>query len=164
MSDRIAVMHQGRLQQMGRPQEIYESPQNRFVADFIGVCNFIECRVTRRANATVVVSFEDGALATIAVPAGTTVPAEGERVIATVRPEKIVLKPAQPSLAGALHARLDDPVYVGTAVHYHLRTAAGTRLVAYWQNNSPPPGLLPGTACWCRGKPTLCACCPSSSG
>jgi len=145
MSDRIAVMHQGRLQQMGRPQDIYESPQNRFVADFIGACNFLECRVTRRENAAVVVSFEDGALATVSIPAGTAVPAEGARVVATVRPEKIVLKPAQPGLAGALHARLDDLVYVGTAIHYHLRTAAGTRLVAYRQNNSAaPPGLLPG--------------------
>jgi putative spermidine/putrescine transport system ATP-binding protein len=147
MSDRIAVMHQGRLQQLGRPQEIYESPQNRFVADFIGVCNFLECQVTRRENAAVMVSFEDGARATVAIPAGSAAPVAGARAVVTVRPEKIVLKPAQPGLAGALYARLDDVVYVGTAVHYHLRTAAGTRLVAYRQNNSPPPPeLFPGAS------------------
>jgi len=64
--------------------------------------------------------------------------------MATVRTRFASITPF--AVEGALHARLDDPVYVGTAVHYHLRTAAGTRLVAYRQNNSPPPGLLPGTS------------------
>lgn len=142
MSDRIAVMHQGRLQQLGRPQEIYEAPQNRFVADFIGVCNFLECRVVSLEQASVVVGFEDGAVATVAVPTGMAAPVIGAAVVATVRPERIVITPATSKAPGALYARLAELVYVGTAVHYHLRTAAGTRLIAYRQNSSPPPSGL----------------------
>jgi len=44
LSDRIAVMHQGRIQQVGAPHDIYERPRTRFVAEFIGVCNFLEAR------------------------------------------------------------------------------------------------------------------------
>jgi spermidine/putrescine ABC transporter ATP-binding subunit len=144
MSDRIAVMHQGRLQQVGTPPEIYESPQNRFVAEFIGVCNFLEGRVAARKGATVLLRLDDGGLVPAAVAADAA-PAEGTRVVATVRPEKLVLRAAGPAPAGALHARLENLVYVGTAVHFHLRTAAGARLVAYRQNDSAPPsGLQPG--------------------
>ncbi|MGH7314332.1 MAG: ABC transporter ATP-binding protein [Candidatus Rokuibacteriota bacterium] len=144
MSDRIAVMHQGRLQQVGTPQQIYESPQNRFVADFIGVCNFLEGRVAGQEGASVLLRLDDGGLVPAAVAAGTA-PAEGSRVVAAVRPEKLVLKAAGAPPAGTLHARLENLVYVGTAVHFHLRTAAGARLVAYRQNDSAPPsGLRPG--------------------
>jgi len=145
MSDRIAVMHNGRLQQFGRPQEIYEAPQNRFVADFIGACNFLECRVDARQDGSVVVRLEDGVTATVAVAAGTPAPSIGASVIATVRPEKIILRPAQAKTEGHLYARLEQLVYVGTAIHYHLRTTMGTRLIAYRQNNvAPPPELRAG--------------------
>jgi spermidine/putrescine ABC transporter ATP-binding subunit len=142
MSDRIAVMHQGRLQQVGTPQAIYESPQNRFVAEFIGVCNFLEGRVAGREGAALLLRLDDGALIPAAAEA---VPAEGTRVVAAVRPEKLVLEAAGPVTARGLPARLENLVYVGTAVHFHLRTAAGAPLVAYRQNASAPPtGLHPG--------------------
>ena len=48
MSDRIAVIHDGRLQQFGTPREIYEKPHNRFVAEFVGVCNFLPCSIEGR--------------------------------------------------------------------------------------------------------------------
>jgi spermidine/putrescine ABC transporter ATP-binding subunit len=144
MSDRIAVMHQGRLQQVGSPQEIYESPQNRFVAEFIGVCNFLDGRVAARQGNTVLVRLDDGGLASAMVSAG-TMPVEGSRVVAAVRPEKLILTAGGPPTTGALHARLENLVYVGTAVHFHLKTADGARLVAYRQNDSAPPaGLEPG--------------------
>jgi spermidine/putrescine ABC transporter ATP-binding subunit len=143
MSDRIAVMHDGRLQQFGRPQEIYESPHNRFVADFIGVCNFFEARVSGRDARHVVVSLENGANAAASLPAGMAAPGQGAEVVTAIRPEKLVLN--APDVRAMLHATLEDIVYVGTAIHYHLRTADGTRLVAYRQNGTaPPPGLTPG--------------------
>jgi spermidine/putrescine transport system ATP-binding protein len=145
MSDRVAVMHQGRLQQVGTPAEIYEAPKNRFVADFVGVCNFLECRVARREKATVLLSLEDGALVPAAVPAGAAVPVEGTRVVLAVRPEKVIIDAAGPERSGGLRARLDDLVYMGTAIHFHLRTATGTRVVAYRQNNAAlPGGMHPG--------------------
>jgi putative spermidine/putrescine transport system ATP-binding protein/spermidine/putrescine transport system ATP-binding protein len=142
MSDRIAVMHDGRLQQFGPPQEIYESPRNRFVADFIGVCNFLESRVSGRDNPNIVVMLENGKSAAASLPAGMAAPGEGARVVTAVRPEKLVLN--APERGAMLQAKLEDIVYVGTAIHYHLRTAAGTRLVAYRQNGTAPPALTPG--------------------
>ena len=163
MSDRIAVMHQGRFQQVGTPEEIYESPHNRFVADFVGMCNFLDGRIDRRDGATVLVSLADGARVQATVPAGAAVPADGTKVVVAVRPEKIVIAAAGPQRAGSLRARLDNLVYVGTALHFHLRTASGVRLVAYRQNNAAlPPTLYPGAEVqlsWARIRP---ACCSSS--
>jgi spermidine/putrescine ABC transporter ATP-binding subunit len=142
MSDRIAVMNQGRLYQYGTPQEIYEAPQDRFVAEFIGVCNFLEGRVEGREPGTLLVRMDAGGLMRLAGDGG---PPTGARVVAAVRPEKLAVRAACPPRSEGLPARLETIVYVGTAVHYHLRTAAGEPLVAYRQNDSaPPPGLAPG--------------------
>ena len=145
MSDRIAVMHRGRLQQFGTPQEIYEAPRNRFVAEFIGVCNFLEGRVIGRDGATVMLRTDGGTPVRIAAPVEGSPPVEGGRVVAAIRPEKLILQAAGPGSEGGLRARLETLVYVGTAVHFHLRTASDERLIAYRQNDSaPPPGLTPG--------------------
>jgi spermidine/putrescine ABC transporter ATP-binding subunit len=145
MSDRIAVMHQGRLQQVGTPQEIYEAPQNRFVADFVGVCNFIEGRISKREKETVLLDLEGGGLVPAAIPAGAAALVEGTRAVLAVRPEKVAINAAGSERVCVLSARLDSVVYVGTAIHFHLRAATGVRLVAYRQNNTaPPPGLNPG--------------------
>jgi len=145
MSDRIAVMNQGRLQQVGTPQEIYEAPKNRFVADFVGVCNFLECRVARRENQTVLVSLDDGAMVRAAVSAEVAVPAQGTRVVLAVRPEKVAIEVARPERSECLRGRLENLVYLGTAVHFHVRTAAGARIIAYRQNDvAMPLALHPG--------------------
>ncbi len=116
LSDRIAVMHQGRIQQVGAPHEIYETPRTRFVAEFIGVCNFLE-----------------------------DAPAEGVKVVVAVRPEKLVVGATGMSRGTALPARVEAVVYVGTAVHVHLRASTGERLIAYRQNDSAAPvALAPG--------------------
>ena len=144
MSDRIAVMQRGRLQQFATPQEIYEAPRNRFVAEFIGVCNFLEGRVAGRDGSALLLRTDAGDLVPIAAPEGRS-PGEGTRVVAAIRPEKLHFRTAGPGAAGGLRARLETLVYVGTAVHFHLRTASGQRLIAYRQNDSaPPPGLAPG--------------------
>jgi spermidine/putrescine ABC transporter ATP-binding subunit len=145
MSDRIAVMHQGRLQQVGTPQEIYEAPQNRFVADFVGVCNFIEGRISKREKETVLLDLEGGGLVPAAIPAGAAALVEGTRAVLAVRPEKVAINAAGSERVCVLSARLDSVVYVGTAIHFHLRAATGVQLVAYRQNNTAlPPGLNPG--------------------
>jgi len=144
MSDRIAVMQRGRLQQFATPQEIYEAPRNRFVAEFIGVCNFLEGRVAGRDGSALLLRTDAGDLVPIAAPEGRS-PGEGTRVVASIRPEKLHFRTAGPGAAGGLRARLETLVYVGTAVHFHLRTASGERLIVYRQNDSaPPPGLAPG--------------------
>ena len=125
------------------------------------MCNFLDGRIDRRDGATVLVSLADGALVQATVPAGAAVPADGAKVVVAVRPEKIVIAAAGPQRAGSLRARLDNLVYVGTAVHFHLRTAGGVRLVAYRQNNAAlPPTLHPGAEVqlsWAGIRPAFCS-------
>ena len=138
MSDRVAVMSDGELQQIGTPREVYETPANRFVADFVGVCNFLPAIVQAHAGDDIVLSFEEHTVTAVAPAVGL---AGGAAAVVAIRPERLRLGAA----AGAsVSATVEEVVYVGTAIHYHLVTAGGTRLVAYEQNQG-------GTALPTRG-------------
>jgi len=141
LSDRIAVMHQGRIQQVGAPHEIYETPRTRFVAEFIGVCNFLEGKVIERGMGAVTIRTDGGALVAVGA-SGQNAPAEGVKVVVAVRPEKLVVGATAMSRGTALPARVEAVVYVGTAVHVHLRASTGERLIAYRQNDSAAPAAL----------------------
>lgn len=121
MSDRIAVMRAGKLQQVGGPRDIYNGPVNRFVADFIGETNFLTGTLA------------DGK---VRLASGETldVAAQGQGpVTLAIRPEQLRLDPA-----GPLEAVLTQSVYFGTDTHCHLRLKDGTEIVARLQ--SPPSG------------------------
>ncbi|MDP3195271.1 ABC transporter ATP-binding protein [Tabrizicola sp.] len=129
MSDRIAVMGGGRIQQIASPRELYDQPANRFVAGFIGETNFLAatCAAGRlilpQAATTLPVAHADGP------------------VTLMVRPEHVVLAGAQPD-ALTLTAQVDRLVYFGTDTHVHLHLADGCTLVARVQN-----GLRGGLPC-----------------
>lgn len=89
MSDRIAVMDAGIVQQVGEPREIYEHPQNRFVADFIGETNFVTGRVAEFGEFT---SIDLGSLVVLGTADGRDL-AIGEEITLAIRPEKINLYP-----------------------------------------------------------------------
>jgi len=89
MSDRIAVMSDGLVQQVGLPREIYEHPNNRFVADFIGETNFISGQVDQLAE---IVTINSGEIQLLGVAGGSTI-ASGQQVTVAIRPEKINLYP-----------------------------------------------------------------------
>jgi spermidine/putrescine ABC transporter ATP-binding subunit len=124
MSDRIAVMNQARVAQVGTPAEVYEDPRTAFVADFIGECNFFAGTVAAR----------DGALATVAgaldvrfrIPAADGL-AEGRAVRIAVRPEwHDVWRPAEvPAAENAVRGTVRDVVYLGETVHVIVRLADG---------------------------------------
>ena len=125
MSDRIAVMSAGKIQQVGSAKEIYIQPRNRFVASFIGETNFL----TGTA--------EDGALR---LATGERIDAPGLRAApgtttVSVRPEQLRL--GNPD-DGGLQASVASLVYFGTDTHCHLHLADGTELVARLQ--SPASG------------------------
>jgi len=130
MSDRIAVLGGGEVQQLGTPAEIYEEPVNRFVADFIGETNFLEVEVleTCPGTATVRTPFDQ----VLRVPAPVAV-ARG-RATMSVRPEKINL--GDQVLGGAsFTAQVVDKNYMGGFTHYQL-AANGTRFRASRRNAS----------------------------
>ena len=84
IADRIAVMAAGRIEQVGRPKEIYAAPRTQFVADFIGIANFLACRVVSAADGLV-----DWEGLTLRVPADGL--RDGDRVMVSVRPEKLAI-------------------------------------------------------------------------
>jgi spermidine/putrescine transport system ATP-binding protein len=125
MSDRIAVMSRGRIQQLGSPLDIYERPVNRFVADFIGDTNFVEAEVARGEGEFVHCRVADG-LDFLAHPTGN--PATGAKVTLAIRPEKILLR------AGGATGTIAQTVYVGTDTNYEVRLAESLRLNVRVQN------------------------------
>jgi len=125
MSDRIAVMSKGQIQQLGAPLDIYERPVNRFVADFIGDTNFVDATVGRRDGELVHCSVEGG-LDFLANPRGD--PAPGAKVTLAIRPEKILLRP------GGTVGTIAQAVYVGTDTNYEIRLADSLRLNVRVQN------------------------------
>ncbi|MGO8915628.1 MAG: ABC transporter ATP-binding protein [Stellaceae bacterium] len=121
MASRIAVMSQGRIVQLGTPQEIYETPASRFVADFIGGVNLLEGRVLRAQNGLIEVeSAAAGATLLIEHPAL----AAGSAVAIAVRPEKIAFAPAA-AAANRLEGRVRGAAYRGEASTYEVELASG---------------------------------------
>jgi iron(III) transport system ATP-binding protein len=88
MSNRIAVMRDGKVEQVGHPREVYETPRSRFVADFIGTSNFIEGVVQSRAGDVYSVRADDGELR---VTSAADYPV-GQNVVVSVRPEHVSLQ------------------------------------------------------------------------
>ena len=136
MSDRLVVMSNGRIEQLGAPREVYERPHTRFVAGFIGTSNLITARV-RAMDATTAV-LECGADEALLVPEAGTVGAKaGAPLDLTVRPEKIVLSADQPAAGRCrLRGRVIEVVYLGTSTQYAIATLGGTELSVFVQNAS----------------------------
>jgi spermidine/putrescine transport system ATP-binding protein len=130
MSDRIAVMNQARVAQVGTPAEIYENPRTAFVADFIGECNFFAGTVTARNGTTATVRQADGAAFRIPAADGL---APGHAVHIAVRPEwHDVWRPDEvPPDENGVPGVVRDVVYLGETVHVLVRLpAAGDVRVA----------------------------------
>jgi spermidine/putrescine transport system ATP-binding protein len=118
MSDRIAVMHAGRTLQVGTPTQIYEHPNSRFVADFIGETNFLPGEMVETAGKQA--SVNCGGLRVLA-EADPPRPA-GSRVTVVVRPEKIRLHLSPPAdVENCFAAVIENIVYLGTDTRYDLR-------------------------------------------
>ncbi|HUO64205.1 MAG TPA: ABC transporter ATP-binding protein [Terriglobales bacterium] len=134
LSDRIAVMSRGRIEQLGAPREIYERPASRFVADFIGASTVLRGRV---------VSADQVALSpglTIRVAAGAPLRV-GEDVELAIRPERVGLA-AGPG-EGTAEARIDALVYQGSMTEVSARLGDGQRVLAFVTEPAPIP-LAPG--------------------
>jgi len=114
MSDRIAVIQAGRVLQVGSPEEIYERPTRRFVADFIGETNFLEARLEETGGERTLFRLRSGATLAGSDPRGHAV---GDWVTLAVRPERMQLEAPG---AGGLAGRVEDVVYFGTDTVYYV--------------------------------------------
>jgi spermidine/putrescine transport system ATP-binding protein len=134
MADKIAVMNQGRIEQLGTPTELYESPATAYVAGFLGVSNLIHGTVSGSDS----VRLDRGP--EVRVPASVLNGRTGQ-VAVGIRPEKIELGNGQPN---ALEGTIVEQAYVGVATQYIVETECG-RLTVYRQNASPGlNGASPG--------------------
>jgi spermidine/putrescine transport system ATP-binding protein len=135
MSDRIAVMNQGRVLQVGTPEEIYEQPADRFVADFIGETNFLEGFILKRDGTNVLVDVA-GMPAVLAQSAREFDPGAG--VTVAVRPEKIsIQKETRWRENNCCQGIIESVVYVGTDTNYVVRLDSGGTMRVREQNIMP---------------------------
>jgi iron(III) transport system ATP-binding protein len=111
MSDRLAVMNCGRIMQIGTPAEIYGNPADRFVAEFIGLMNFLPCSVLARDGQAAIVELAGGVRLTISDPVG-----HQGRCILAVRPEDIGL-----DRAGPIPCQVELRSYLGNLIDYRVR-------------------------------------------
>jgi iron(III) transport system ATP-binding protein len=122
VSDRIAIMNNGVIQQIDTPQNIYKRPFNTFVAGFIGLSNFLDAQLQKDGNAATL-HFKDG----YNVPMDNLDESakDGEKVIVSVRPEEFSIMPAGET---GIPAVVESSVFLGIATHYFMKAADGNNL------------------------------------
>ena len=149
MSDRIVVMRHGRVVQLGPPEDLYERPIDRFVADFIGQSNFLEVTVRSVQDGIATAVTDDGLDVSLVGEAG----AEGTRVTLALRPERVRLAPAgastratavpDPTAPQWWAGVIEEVVYIGATRKYQVRLR-GQVLVAQQQARADVAGLRAG--------------------
>jgi spermidine/putrescine transport system ATP-binding protein len=146
MSDRLAVMRLGRIEQVGPPEDVYESPQTQFVAGFLGASNLLDGELKEQTDGTSSVLLAGGDV--VRLPADRAPFSAGSAVKVGVRPEKITIAaddgpPAGPgwnSVTGLLRMA----TYIGVSHQYKVEGPGGHELTVWVQNlgaqRAPGPG------------------------
>jgi len=117
MSNRIAVFNQGRIEQIGTPEEIYDGPANKFVADFIGETNFLEGNIKRIADDGYWFKTKGGSEFLLPRQKNLTI---HENVVIAIRPEKILILTERRQGFNHLEGKIDDVIYVGGTRRYRI--------------------------------------------
>ena len=129
MADTIAVMNQGKIEQMGSATELYESPKTAFVANFLGQCNLIKAKVQSRAGGKAVVTAKGH---TFEIPLS-RVSTDNDSILLGVRPEKLRLDDT--GVNSIKDCVVTDRSFVGTSTQYLVRTPWDLELVVFEQND-----------------------------
>ena len=128
-ADTIAVMNQGKIEQMGSATELYEAPKTAFVANFLGQCNLIKVKVQSRSGGKVVVSAKGH---TFEIPES-RVSSSNDALLLGVRPEKLRLD--DKGVNSIKECVVTDRSFVGTSTQYLVRTPWDLELVVFEQND-----------------------------
>ena len=145
LSDRVAVIHNGRLQQLATPQQIYECPANPFVADFIGVANILDGTIAPGLGGPIA---QVGELR-LPLENGVVTPTGASKL--SLRPEHIrLLSIKEP---GALAANVTGVVYLGTSTHYSVQLVGGPCLAVFVQNTGEQELPSIGSSVWVSWLP-----------
>lgn len=122
LSDQIAVIHDGKLQQFGTPHEVYAKPANRLVADFMGNVNLIPATVVTADAGKGAVLIGGELRIEIDLPPGAAV---NTKVDIAIRPENVILGPQADKEASHAKARVTDRTFLGNFTEYYLTLASG---------------------------------------
>ncbi|GAB4430024.1 MAG: ABC transporter ATP-binding protein [Anaerolineales bacterium] len=140
MSDRIGVMNDGKLLQVGSAQEIYEQPENQFVANFIGETNYLSGTVIRVDGNFAEIGLDDGGKAWVVAGQGVE---KGKKVDVAVRPEKVTFKQADSKSAEMPEGVIESQIYIGSDTIYIARMQSGAEIRVRNQNtNVYDPALV----------------------
>src|SRR3954469_12178413 len=150
MADTIAVMNEGRIEQMGSGEELYERPRTEFVANFLGLSNLIDGSVGSRDGSMATFDAEEGER--VFVPSDRFANVNGGPIRIGIRPEKIEIAPSDSDSEASntgrniIHGRVTVASYMGTSIQYVVETKTGRELTVIAQNrdgaavNSIGPG------------------------
>jgi spermidine/putrescine transport system ATP-binding protein len=145
MSDRLAVIRHGKVEQIGPPQEVYEAPATEFVAGFLGASNMLDGQIKERSNGRATIELATGGTVTAE---GIEVPSDTSAVKVGVRPEKITIVPdegAPPTDRNHVSGLLRMSTYIGVNYQHKVVGPGGNELTVYVQNlgtagSQPAPG------------------------
>lgn len=141
LSDRIAVMYEGKIEQIGSPQEIYEHPQTPFVADFIGDTNLFRGKVIEVERAMLRVQTTKGMQILVQPQESWPASSKNSAVVVSLRPEKIYVSLYPPDVrVNCFEGRLRNVMYLGTHVYYVIELMSGDRVTVLQPNTA---GSLP---------------------
>ena len=119
MSDRVAVMSNGRYLQIDTPTQLYEAPQSREVADFIGSINFFPAQVKELLSGQA--NVDAGPMGMVTAPIHRLTFTAGQDVLVAIRPEKFTLSKNKPENTNLVEGFMDEAAYLGDRSHYYVR-------------------------------------------
>jgi spermidine/putrescine ABC transporter ATP-binding subunit len=151
LSDAIGVMNKGRIEQFGTPAEIYGSPGTAFVADFMGMTNFLSGRLVAADRSATRIEVA-GRIVTGPPRSDLSI---GQDVTLAVRPEKIAVMGSNPEGEppnGALSGKVRQVTYHGNALRYVVEAEAGASIVSVDSGGTGATAIAPGSSVWLRWR------------
>jgi putative spermidine/putrescine transport system ATP-binding protein len=153
MSDRVAVFSDGEIQQLASPADLYERPQNSFVAQFIGENNRLTGVVTELGNGHCSVRVGDvGEIRALPVKIGTS----GQKTTLSLRPERVRINPAIGACANVFDARVEELIYMGDHTRARVHVLGSSNFIVKVPNSEGMPDLAPGSAIRIGWRPEDC--------
>jgi spermidine/putrescine transport system ATP-binding protein len=147
MSDRIALIHQGRIEQLGEVHDLYHRPATAFAAEFIGQANLLGATCLGRSGNSVQAQLDGGLVVQISAAAW---PGTDQRALISIRPEKVHVSKLPLDGDNAFEARVEEEIFKGATDRLVLSTTAGTRLTAIAANESALRAPIhEGDRVWC---------------
>ena len=154
MSDRIAVMRGGHVEQIGQPEDVYEHPRTEFVASFLGASNLLDGEVKDVAGETATVLLSGGT--SVRLPASRVDGGAGTTVKVGVRPEKITIVSGDggpPDGVNSVDGLLRMSTFIGVSYQYTVEGPGGTTITVVEQNLGDEPAAAPGSKVRLRWQP-----------